>query len=231
VGQRQLFVRFIGCDLRCRYCDTPDAVRQAAAGKRHPCRVQVSSRTFDREAVPNPLTCDALSAFCERLRVDPGPARQVLSITGGEPLLQAAFLRNWLPEVRKSFRIYLETSGIHHEAMRMLSGLIDIVSMDIKLPSAAGQGERWNDHRAFLQAAASLETYVKVVATGSTTLDDILHAARIVAEHSGVLFVIQPAAGTEAPTAARLIEMQNQALGVLDDVRVIPQVHTLLHVP
>lgn len=231
VGQRHIFVRFIGCDLRCAYCDTPDAVKNTPAAGARNCRAQASPGSFERESVPNPLSPAGLSGLCARLRI-PGPSRPVISLTGGEPLLQLAFLREWLSSERKTFRIYLETSGVHHEEMRSLAGLIDVVSMDIKLPSATGQRAHWDEHRKFLSATEGAERFVKAVITTSTAPDEILTAARLVAEQDRTVpFIIQPASGPMSPGSESLILFQDLALEILEDVRVIPQVHKVLQLP
>jgi organic radical activating enzyme len=230
-GQRHIFVRFIGCDLRCGYCDTLDVVKDAAGGSGRSCRAQASTRSFDRELVQNPLDCPTLTALCERLIV-PGPSRPVVSLTGGEPLLHRAFLRDWLPSLRKVFRVYLETNGIQYDVMAELAGLMDIVSMDMKLPSATGEYPRWDEHRKFVAAAADAGLFVKIVVTKSTTEDDVNAAARILAEHDRRLpFIIQPAGGSFAPVPADLVRFQHLALSVLEDVRVIPQLHKVLGMP
>jgi 7-carboxy-7-deazaguanine synthase len=218
-GQRHIFVRFIGCDLRCGYCDTPDAVKDTAGSSRRSCRAQVSPRSFDRELVPNPLACATLTALCERLIV-PGPSRPVVSLTGGEPLLHHAFLKEWLASLRKVFRIYLETNGIQHDRMAELAGLVDIVSMDMKLPSATGERPRWDEHRKFLLAAEDAGLFVKIVVTKTTTDEDVRVAARLLAELDRRLpFIIQPAGGNFAPAPADLVRFQHLAFSVLEDAR------------
>jgi len=231
VGQRHVFVRFIGCDLRCVYCDTPDAAKGASGTEVKNCSAQVSPGSFERESVPNPLSLACLSNLCARLRI-PGLSRPVLSLTGGEPLLHRAFLKEWLPSERKTFRIYLETSGIHYAEMRALAGLIDVVSMDIKLPSATGGRALWNEHRKFLLATEGAERFVKAVVSGSTVPEEILVAARLVAEQDRTVpFIIQPASGPLSPKVESLILFQDITLEILEDVRVIPQVHTMLQLP
>ena len=72
----------------------------------------------------------------------------------------------------------------------------------------------------------------QVVVTGSTVPDEILTAARLVAEQDRrVPFVIQPASGPLSPGAGSLILFQDIALEILEDVRVIPQVHKMLGMP
>jgi organic radical activating enzyme len=231
VGQRHLFVRFVGCDLRCRYCDTPAAAMAPSAGMEHPCQAQLSPDRFEREPVRNPLDQETLTGLCERLVV-PGPSKPVVSLTGGEPLLQAAFLAVWLPRIRKTFRIHLETSGVHHTAMSDLRGLVDVVSMDLKLPSSTGQGPRWNEHRRFLRAAEGIETVLKVIVTNDMSDTDLLEAVRLAAEERrDAPFILQPCSGDRAPSGAALVALQRRALAILPDVRVIPQAHRVLGLP
>lgn len=230
-GQRHIFVRFIGCDLRCSYCDTPEAVKGPAGREPRLCRAQRSPRSTDREPVPNPVASSTLTGLCSRLIVR-GPSRPTVSLTGGEPLLHQEFLSEWLPAMRSSFRIYLETNGIHHEAMQKVNRLVDFVSMDVKLPSATGQKARWEDHRRFLSAASGRVLYVKTVVTGTTAVDEVMVASRLLAEHDRRLtFVIQPAGGGLAPGPKDLVRFQDLALEFLEDVRVLPQAHKVLGVP
>jgi organic radical activating enzyme len=153
-------------------------------------------------------------------------------LTGGEPLLQADFLIEWLRTVRNEFTLYLETSGILHAEMRLLRGQVDIVSMDMKLPSSTGLRSYWEEHRRFLSASIGGEVFVKVVVTGSTTFEDVRTAAELIAEQDGrIPLIIQPASGPLAPPPLRLLEIQETAMRSLEHVRVIPQMHTWLGLP
>ena len=102
----------------------------------------------------------------------------------------------------------------------------------MKLPSATGQKARWEEHRTFLTAAAGPALFVKAVVTRTTAADDIIAAARLLAEHDRRLaFIIQPAGGGDAPDLKDLIRFQHSALEVLEDVRVLTQVHRMLGMP
>ncbi len=227
IGERHIFVRFQGCHIRCGYCDTSAALLP----KSDVCRAQRSLDSFEQETVSNPITADRLSALCSRLAV-PGQSRPVLSLTGGEPLLQHDFIAEWLPRMRPAYRIYLETNGIQFEALRQVLELIDVVSMDIKLPSATGLRPFWEEHRKFLAASRGKECFVKAVVTRDTSRNDIVAAAALIADvDPSMLFVLQPAAGNAAPAPDMLLALQEEALAVLGDVRVIPQAHTMLRVP
>jgi len=231
IGERHIFVRFLGCDLRCRYCDTPASTAASRGEPREFCRAQKASDSFEAENVPNPVAATDLTALCSRLVLGKR-SRATLSLTGGEPLLQSEFLSQWLPQVNREFRVYLETSGIHYEAMEKLKHLVHVVSMDFKLPSATGQRPLWEEHGKFLAAAGGVELFVKAVVTKDTKKADIITAASLIAGSGApVLLVIQPASGALAPGPSVLLEFQNAALDIIPDVRIIPQAHKALNVP
>jgi 7-carboxy-7-deazaguanine synthase len=233
IGERHIFVRFQGCDLRCRYCDTPAAM-QAPPGRsvREFCNVQTSPiMPAVYERVPNPVPAVLLTGWCARLSI-PGPSQSTISLTGGEPLLQHEFLAHWLPLVKQDHRVYLETNGILFDAMGAVANTVDIVSMDFKLPSATGLRPYWEEHERFLAAAVHARLFVKAVVTRDTLMEDILFSARLIAGRDGSIpLVIQPAGGPLAPEAKTLIDFQDAALGIIRDVRVIPQAHKTLKVP
>jgi organic radical activating enzyme len=227
IGERHIFVRFQGCHIRCSFCDTPAAISPTG----DVCRAQRSLTSLEHEEVPNPMAPDRLTDLCTRLAVA-GRSRPVLSLTGGEPLLQQAFLSAWLPQARPAFMIYLETNGIEFEALQHVINSIDVVSMDIKLPSSTGLRPYWEEHRRFLAASRGKECFVKAVLTNETSRDDIVTAAMIISGFDpSVPFILQPATGKSAPAPAMLLSFQEIALGILGDVRVIPQVHKMLQVP
>ncbi len=230
VGQRHIFVRFSGCNIACRYCDMPAAAKSSQSGNRS-CRVQKTASSFDFEQRDANISTEDLTKFCLRLALS-GPGKTVLSLTGGEPLLQHAFLAAWLPEVKTTCSIYLETNGVHYQAMTGLKGLVDVVSMDFKLPSATGLGPFWNEHERFLSAASTADLFVKAVVTGDTARDDIVVAAGLIARYDRKIpFIIQPADGALKPKTELLIEFQNTALALVEDVRIIPQTHKALNLP
>ncbi len=146
--------------------------------------------------------------------------------------MQTAFLAAWLPSVNQQFRIYLETNGILHEAMRYLRDFVNVVSMDFKLPSATGLRPFWEEHSRFLAAATgTAAVFVKAVITRDTSRNDILLSAGLIArQDSSIPFVLQPAGGPLAPDINMLVDYQEAALRITHDVRIIPQVHKILKV-
>ncbi|MGB9619209.1 MAG: 7-carboxy-7-deazaguanine synthase QueE, partial [Armatimonadota bacterium] len=221
-GQRQTFVRFAGCNLGCHYCDTP------AARESNP-------RTYRVEALPgsglfqharNPTSVDTTLRHCRML------GSRAVTLTGGEPLLQPDFAAALARALRScGHSVHLETNGTLHEALRMVVPNLDVVAMDIKIPSAAGF-ESWERHLRFLDAAAGSDAFVfvKAVICAETTESEIERGAALVAAYNrSIPMVIQPVTG-EPIDARRLIRLQEAALARLDDVRVIPQCHRILGV-
>ena len=231
IGERHIFVRFLGCGIQCRYCDTLAASCDSNGPLNKLCNVQQAPGSDCFEHVPNPVAAADLTKFCSRLAI-PGPSRPTISLTGGEPLLQSDFLMEWLPQIQGAFRVYLETNGLHARAMQELRDSIDVVSMDFKLPSATGLRPFWEEHKEFMRAARGKTLIVKAVITHDTTMGDVLTAAQTIAEFDAtILLVLQPAWGPLAPPAGLLMKFQDAALGLIQDVRVIPQAHKILNVP
>jgi organic radical activating enzyme len=210
VGARQIFVRFKKCNMECGFCDTPNNKR----GREYsPAQLLRKIEALDREA---------------------GPHHSV-SITGGEPLVYADFLKEFLPLLkRKGFRVYLETNGTLPEKLKQVIALVDIVAMDFKLPSSTKGRDYWNEHARFLKIASAKKVFVKAVIAAGTKECDIKRAIALIKQvDSRIPFIIQP-----ATPGARSDEMvaQDRLHGFFEmaskngikDARVIPQVHKIL---
>lgn len=221
-GEPMTFVRFAGCGLDCRYCDTPQGL---SAGEQF--RIEDPPRSGRFVQRRNPATAEGLLAFITAF-----PPDEALVLTGGEPLEQADFLASWLPSLKGTRRTLLETNGIHHRELERIIPLVDIISMDVKLPSFTGKAPRWEEHEAFLflAAASNCEFSIKAVVAASTTDEEIDRAAGIVARAGRAIpFILQPASPTArfdfAPTPARLAAIRRRCEARLPDVRVVPQMH------
>ena len=224
VGERQVFVRFAGCNLACPYCDTPEARRPVPFAQ-----VERAPGGRDFERVANPVTPGVVASWIARL--DAERRHRAVTLTGGEPLLAAEFIAALLP-LCEGRRIYLETNGTLPDALETLVDQVDTVAMDIKLPPA-GEGADLATARAFLAIAARREVVVKVVLTSETRPGDVLEAAGTVASvRRNIPLVLQPVTpvspSVRPPPARALLDLQAQALAALDDVRVIPQIHRLM---
>ena len=106
IGQRQIFVRFAGCNLNCAYCDTKNSISKKEGTLMTPEEVVSKIESI--------LTPDC----------------HTISFTGGEPSLYPEFIN----EVSKltGLDIMLETNGTLPANIGLIDNL-DIVSLDIKL--------------------------------------------------------------------------------------------------
>lgn len=126
-------------------------------------------------------------------------------------------------------KIYLETNGILSSHLSEVIDLIDIIGMDIKLPSVAGVKPVWELHREFLKIASKKEVFVKVVVSRNVTDDNIIQAVSLVSSiNPAIPFIIQPRTPLDM-NADDLLRLQETASRKLSEVRVIPQVHKFLN--
>ena len=227
-GRRQIFVRTVGCNLECRYCDTEYTDTE-------PCRVEMKPGSAAFLHLPQPLSLQAvLHILTDWISALPD-AHHSVSLTGGEPLLCADLLVNWLPELRRLIPIHLETNGTLPQALEQVIEHVDYISMDMKLPSSAGCREYlWDRHRLFLQTARLRNVSVKVVISEDTPPDEIRQVCDIIASvNSTIPLFLQPlslSCGGIGISGAHILSLQEVAAHVLTDVRVIPQMHKLLRV-
>ena len=229
VGRRQVFLRLAGCNIRCTYCDQPEALELRPG----PCRVELTPGRRDWQTLASPLPAPAVVRAVERLyRAAP---HHSVSVTGGEPLAQSGRLAGLLPLLAaRGHRIHLETNGTLVAGLRRVVRWVDEVSMDLKLPSVDGQDVDPETQRRFLEvAAAGAEVAVKIVVGPVTDPAELEAAVRTVAETApGAAVFIQPVtpfgSASRAPSPADVLAWQELALGVHPDVRVVPQTHKLI---
>lgn len=227
VGERQVFVRLAVCDMKCAYCDTPESIGAAPAQ----ARIQTSPEVHEFEMAPNPMHGEDLGAAIDRLAA--GARRPVVSVTGGEPLLQVAFLERWFAVVRDRYELVLETHGRLPRALARVVEHLDEVVMDVKVPSATREPAAWGEHAEFLDVAlgADVALTVKAVVSNATTEEELEEILSLFARAgAGARCVLQPVTfhppdGARAPALKQLLEWQTAAFGRGLDVRVVPQVH------
>jgi organic radical activating enzyme len=192
----------------------------------------VRSRAAER-TVANPVTVAQLLTLVGLLVDTDGPVDGV-AITGGEPLLQAEFLSEALQSTVLPRPRLLETSGTHADRLRLVLPWIDVVSMDIKLPSNSSERALWLEHEQCL-AVARGKVYVKVLIDRRTDRREVSRAAQLVRETApeAPLF-LQPITEETGD-----VDLDQQHLDVffaesrrfVTDVRLLPQVHKLLRIP
>jgi 7-carboxy-7-deazaguanine synthase len=220
LGAAQVFVRLSGCNLHCSYCDTLEAREKSET-----CRVY--GWEGEREEAENPMDTKTaehwISSVWDR-------TMHSVSLTGGEPLLQAEALALLLPLLRqKHVGIYLETNGTLHEELDLVLPWIDWIAMDVKLPSSQGGRDFIEEQRVFLRRSIERDVFLKMVIDVHTGNDEVRRFCSELGEVPGDrTLVLQPATpqrGEEGITAGRAHELYRIASSFFPDVRVIPQAH------
>lgn len=209
-GAKQTFVRFFECNMHCVWCDTPHSIGD-------------TTRKYKEESLENVL---------KQIKELSSGSHSV-SLTGGEPLLQTTFIKSLLPELKKmNLPAYLETNGVLPDELSKVIEGVDIVAMDLKLPSSTKCRSYWREHEDFLRIAKHKDTFIKTVITTDTEKNDVLQAADIVASvDPDILFILQPNTFDLNNGAVRkCVEFQNDCTKRLTNVRILPQMHKFLKV-
>jgi organic radical activating enzyme len=237
VGTRQIFIRFALCDLRCHFCDSAHTWNAPST-----CKIERSPGSRDFEIHSNPVSLLTLIEWVERQNLP--CLHDSISLTGGEPLLHAQFLQHFLPEIRRitSLPIYLETGGHHPEKLQLALPYLDSVGMDLKLPSVSGE-DYWPEHAKFLQLCfdSHLEVFVKIIVSEDTNPKELERSALLVAAVSQEIPIflqpVTPLLQAEqfnqkpvlAPSPDQVLVWQALMKKFVQQVRVIPQTHKMLH--
>ena len=205
VGVAQVFVRLFECNMHCVWCDTPASIGDT---KRH--YKEINGEDLLKQV-------EALYEGCHSV-----------SITGGEPLLQKDFLKGFCHALHRMQRkVYLDTNGTLPEALAEVIKDVDIIAMDIKLPSSTKQKAFWHEHKEFLHIARRKDVFVKTVVSLDTHLGDVIKAAKLVANvDPDMLFILQPNYfEMKKGIIEQCVDWQKNAAKFLKDVRIVPQVH------
>lgn len=210
IGVKQLFIRFCGCNLKCDYCDT---------------------NQFNNEEYLE-FTPEELIKNIENFRLK---ALHSISLTGGEPLMWADFLLEFLPILKREFKgkIYLETNSTLNTNLEKIIDYLDIISADIKLPSTSGIENSFAVHDEFFKVAKKYdkELFAKIVFDENILDDEIYHCLKL-AEKYNFPLILQPKMTDNKMTLSKdkMFEIFNKFLAVQPNTRIIPQVHKFLGV-
>ena len=213
IGERQIFVRFAGCNLNCNYCDTNESKSEKAGRLMTPGEVS--------EEINKLLTPDC----------------KTISFTGGEPSLYPDFIS----EVSKNFNlnIMLETNGTLPENIDLIEKL-DIVSLDIKLPEhfdgKFDESIFINEIKSLnLLIAKSINVYCKVVILPSTKIKSFKEVVEKLSANitnkSNLQIIIQPSSPLSEwkDLNFRLFDF-SEIVGQYFEVSTIPQIHKILDI-
>lgn len=228
VGERQIFLRFAGCNLSCQYCDTPQAL---VTQKQF--RIESTPGKKDFKNFDNPATLKQLLDIIDQMAKQKELIHSV-SLTGGEPLLQVDFLKNFIPEVKKKkLQIYLETNGVLPKHLEEVIEYVDIICMDIKLPSATGLSSYMDEHEKALKTAYLKEVFIKIVFTRDSKAKEIDEAAGLIASiDDKIPLILQPVTPfgpiKHRPKGDQILAFHAVAKRRLKNVKVIPQMHRIM---
>ena len=201
-GERQIFVRFFGCNLKCGFCDTK------------------LGRFMEYE--PQGLL-NGIKLYQEGFHS--------ISFTGGEPLLQKDFLKEILKLTRaQGYKNYLETNGTLSDELKEVIEYLDIVAMDLKLPSSTGLGHLWDNHRRFLKIASDKEVFLKAVICQTTKEEDLREAIGLIKEiNRAAVLILQPNSyENHGGLAAKVRNFKEICLREKVTTCIIPQMHKIV---
>ena len=217
VGRPQVFVRFHGCRLKCGYCDTPLTHQKIT-------QARIESPPYSRQFQTRSLefTAEDLTRAVAPFEI---PS---LALTGGEPLEQADFIREWLSRL-KGYEVLLETSGVETEALKKVIPWVDMVSLDLKIPTATGERGYWEEHDRFMTVASQKRAYAKIVYDEKMTSEEKKRVLDLLQKHENLTFVFQPVSPLQKRDLKKCLEIFSEfAHHDPHRVRLIPQVHKFL---
>ena len=221
VGVRQVFVRFAHCQLHCAYCDT-------ARTRNTPeqCRIERHPGAADFYSKKNPMEKDDVERSIHKLWT---PSTKHISLTGGEPLIHADFIKT----LDLEYPLYLETNSGFPDKARELKDVISIASCDIKLPEHDSTDHYDELLKNELETISifneTSETFVKIVILPETTKQSISQAIEgITSIDNDIPLILQPVTQLRKVSSKLLLELADFAGKKLKDVRVIPQTHRIM---
>lgn len=158
---------------------------------------------------------------------------QTVAFTGGEPLVQKDFLKEIMKLTKNDGLCnYLETNGTLPQALEEVIDYVDIISMDMKLPSSADIAGFWQEHRKFFEIASRKEVFVKAVICKTTAKDDLWQALGLMREiNRAAILVLQPDSNEDSAQIDPKVDSLRD-LCALEGITscVIPQIHKVIGV-
>ncbi len=223
VGYRQLFVRFPKCNLNCIYCDTP---KDWENDKK--CHVEKAPGSGEFDEIDNPLSvAQVMDIIAAQKRI------HSVSLTGGEPLLYAPFIKE-LKGARAP--LYLESNMTLPEGAKEVKDVVRYVSGDFKLEGQCdfkGQYEKYFNAtvRSFsiLRKTSFRDCFCKVIVTEGLDSEDMMHALDQIKGSISTLILqpVTPCGEARAASPQQALMLQDMAMDLIEDVRIIPQTHKL----
>ena len=214
VGKKTLFIRFSGCHLKCRWCDTKYAL-------------PLDSGTEYQIDEIEDLIIRELQPFTYKV-----------NFTGGEPLLQTDAVIKLADFIKKqtNLKTYIESSCFDSELFSKVLPYIDICKIEFKTDDSKVVENEVYDNLLFneikcleLAVESNKTTYIKIVVTNSTNLESFKNLVYSISKKikpSDILgFIIQPSHGVDQPTVNKLLDTYDIVQPMFPEVRIIPQLH------
>ena len=212
VGERQIFVRFAGCNLNCSYCDT-ELSKNPANGKL--------------------MSVDEVLDEINKLKT---PDVRTISFTGGEPLLYADFINEVIK--KSDLNSLLETNGTLTNKLSEIDKL-DWASVDIKLPEHFNDELSIDVIEKEIQfikllIEKEIKIYCKLVVLPSTeilTVENIIKkiSNNIPLNHD-IPLIIQPVSPLNQWDNIENLFKFSEIVGKYMKVYTIPQIHKILNI-
>jgi organic radical activating enzyme len=219
LGSLQIFIRLSGCNLRCKSCDT----KKTWKDKKYANFITLDDKIIK---IKNPINCEFL---IKKLKLLYPKEINYIVLTGGEPLLQIDFLKDFLINL-KDKKIYLETNGTLPDNFKLIRDYVDIVSLDIKLPSFLGRYLDFiEEYNKFIEFAKPKHTFIKIVINTKTQKEELLEVYRKIKGIENLPLVLQPAS-FGSRLIKKILYFQQLLLNYAkEEIRVVPQIHKLLN--
>lgn len=214
VGKKTLFIRFSGCHLKCRWCDTKYALPLD------------SGTEYQMDEIED-LIIRELQPFTYKV-----------NFTGGEPLLQTDAVIKLADFIKKqtNLKTYIESSCFDSELFSKVLPYIDICKIEFKTDDSKVVENEVYDNLLLneikcleLAVESNKSTYIKIVVTNSTNLESFKNLVYNISKKikpSDILgFIIQPSHGVDQPTVNKLLDTYDIVQPMFPEVRIIPQLH------
>lgn len=214
VGKKTLFIRFSGCHLKCRWCDTKYAL-------------PLDSGTEYQIDEIEDLIIRELQPFTYKV-----------NFTGGEPLLQTDAVIKLADFIKKqtNLKTYIESSCFDSELFSKVLPYIDICKIEFKTDDSKVVENEVYDNLLLneikcleLAVESNKTTYIKIVVTNSTNLESfknlVYNISKKIRPSDIVGFIIQPSHGVDQPTINKLLDTYDIVQPLFPEVRIIPQLH------
>jgi len=211
IGRREIFIRCYGCNMRCKWCDSPHGVDEG--------------EWMD-------MTPQEITDYIENI-----PCKTI-ALTGGEPMVQQY---NGLTELCESLRaaeyyIHLYTNGTIWD--NWLFSIVNYISMDMKPPSSGMRSDltllkKIGKFKGMRRDKFEVKVVIQDEKDLAFALEEIYPHV-----HRPTTLILQPCARTTPwTTNLEILESYKQLterileLDLRDNVRILPQLHKVIWSP